>query len=49
MNEKEILKKHLKEIGKKGGQNSVKKRFEGKTKEEISEMMRGVARGLSTE
>lgn len=49
MNEKEIIKKHLSKIGAKGGTQSVKTRFAGKTKEEISEMMRNVAKGLSTE
>ena len=29
-------------LGKKGGEQSVKSRFEGKTKEEISEIMRNV-------
>ena len=35
-----------KQLGKRGGQKSVKSRFTGKTKEEISEIMRGIRSGL---
>lgn len=36
------MNKHAQELGKLGGKKSVKKRFKGKTKKEISEIMRRV-------
>ncbi len=41
MNEQSI-KNYAKELGMKGGRASAKKRFDGKTKDEISEIMRKV-------
>ena len=35
-----------KTMGKKGGKNSAKKRLSGKTKQEISEIMRKIRKGL---
>jgi hypothetical protein len=40
------MNKHAQELGKLGGKKSVKKRFKGKTKKQISEMMSRVRKKL---
>ena len=41
------MKEFARQLGSRGGKNSVKKRFEGKTKEEISKMMSNVRNRLN--